>query len=50
MEKVENQVLSLEQKIENLKAQMEQAKEVFIKCSGAIEVLEAMQAEEQETE
>ena len=34
--------LTLEQRIESLKAQQEQAKEVFIKCSGAIEVLEQM--------
>lgn len=34
--------LTIEQRIESLKAQQEQAKEVFIKCTGAIEVLEAM--------
>jgi len=34
--------LTLEQRIEQLKAQQEQAKEVFIKCTGAIEVLEQM--------
>jgi len=34
--------LTIEQRIESLKAQQEQAKEVFIKCSGAIEVLEEM--------
>ncbi len=34
--------LTIEQRIESLKQQQEQAKEVFIKCTGAIEVLEAM--------
>jgi len=34
--------LTIEQRIESLKAQQEQAKEVFIKCSGAIEVLQEM--------
>mgnify|MGYP000076273039 CR=1 FL=1 len=34
--------LTIEQRIESLKAQQEQAKEVFIKCSGAIEVLKEM--------
>ncbi len=38
--------LTIEQRIESLKAQQEQAKEVFIKCTGAIEVLEAMLKEE----
>ena len=33
-------VLTLEQRIEQLKVQQEQAKEVFIKCQGAIETLE----------
>jgi len=36
------EVLTIEQRIEQLKAQQEQAKEVFVKCSGAIEVLESM--------
>jgi hypothetical protein len=36
------EVLTIEQRIEQLKAQQEQAKEVFIKCTGAIEVLEQM--------
>jgi len=40
MEKETKEVLTIEQKIEQLKAQQEQAKEVFIKCTGAIEVLE----------
>jgi cell fate (sporulation/competence/biofilm development) regulator YmcA (YheA/YmcA/DUF963 family) len=34
--------LTIEQRIEQLKAQQEQAKEVFMKCVGAIEVLEQM--------
>tara|TARA_R110002167_G_scaffold108426_3_gene276904 strand:+ start:155 stop:292 length:138 start_codon:yes stop_codon:yes gene_type:complete len=34
--------LTIEQRIEQLKTQQEQAKEVFIKCTGAIEVLEQM--------
>jgi hypothetical protein len=38
--------LTIEQRIEGLKAQQEQAKEVFIKCTGAIEVLEAMLKED----
>ena len=33
-------------KIESLKTQREQAKELFIKLQGAIEVLTAMQEEE----
>ena len=32
----------LKEKLENLKGQQEQAKEVFIKCQGAIEVLTEM--------
>ena len=38
----EKEPLTIEQRIEQLKAQQEQAKEVFVKCSGAIEVLEQM--------
>jgi hypothetical protein len=34
--------LTIEQRIEQLKARQEQAKEVFFKCTGAIEVLEQM--------
>lgn len=41
----EKKELTIEQRIEDLKAQQEQAKEVFIKCSGAIEVLEQMKAD-----
>jgi hypothetical protein len=36
----------LNEKISNLKAQQEQAKELFIKCQGAIELLEAMLEED----
>ena len=32
----------LQTKLDNLKAQQEQAKEVFVKCQGAIELVEAM--------
>ena len=39
------EVLTIEQRIEQLKKQQEQAKEVFVKCSGAIEVLEQMKEE-----
>ena len=38
----------LKEKIENLKSQQEQAKELFIKCQGAIEFLESMQEEEKD--
>ena len=38
----EKEPLTIEQRIEQLKAQQEQAKEGFVKCSGAIEVLEQM--------
>ena len=38
----EKEPLTIEQRIVLLKAQQEQAKEVFVKCSGAIEVLEQM--------
>ncbi len=40
--KEQKEELTIEQRIESLKQQQEQAKEVFIKCTGAIEVLEAM--------
>ena len=36
----------LNEKILNLKKQREQAKEMFVKCQGAIEVLEAMLKED----
>ena len=32
----------LKEKIENLRTQQEQAKEIFVKCQGAIEVLEGL--------
>jgi hypothetical protein len=41
----EKEQLTIEQRIEGLKAQQEQAKEVFIKCTGAIEMLEQMMSE-----
>ena len=33
---------TLEEKLENLKKQQEQAKEVFFKCQGANELLQSM--------
>tara|TARA_R100000781_G_scaffold886_4_gene1503 strand:+ start:4731 stop:4868 length:138 start_codon:yes stop_codon:yes gene_type:complete len=36
----------LNEKILNLKKKREQAKEIFVKCQGAIEVLEEMLEEE----
>jgi hypothetical protein len=39
---------ALEEKLENLKKQQEQAKEVFVKCQGAIELLESMLKEEKD--
>jgi len=38
----------LKDKLENLKKQQEQAREIFIKCQGAIEMLESMLDEEKE--
>ena len=32
----------LQAKLENLKGQQEQARELFVKCQGAIELVEAM--------
>ena len=37
----------LNERIENLKKQQEQAKEIFVKCQGAIEVLEGLLEEEE---
>ena len=37
----------LNEKIENLRKQQEQAKEIFVKCQGAIEVLEGLLEEEE---
>ena len=47
MEKVKEvkEELTIEQRIESLKQQQEQAKEVFLKCAGAIEVLELLKNE-----
>ena len=39
---------TLEEKLENLKKQQEQAKEVFVKCQGAIELLQSMIDENKE--
>ena len=44
----EKEPLTIEQRIEQLKAQQEQAKEVFVKCQGAIEVLEQIKQEERD--
>jgi len=38
--------MTIEERIKALRDQQEQAKEVFLKCAGAIEVLEAMLKEE----
>ena len=40
--------MQLKEKLENLKKQQEQARELFIKCQGAIELLESMEKESQE--
>ena len=40
----------LKEKIENLKNQQEQAKEMFVKCQGAIEMLEGMLKEKDKKE
>ena len=32
----------LKEKLENLKQQQEQAKEIFVKCQGAIELIQSM--------
>ena len=37
----------LDERIQNLKSQQEQAKELFVKCQGAIELLESMKEEEE---
>lgn len=42
--------MTIEERIKVLKEQQEQAREVFIKCSGAIEVLEGMLKEESSEE
>ena len=33
---------NLKEKLENLKKQQEQAKEIFVKCQGAIELIQSM--------
>jgi len=38
----------MKEKLENLKKQQEQAKEVFVKCQGAIELLQSMIDENKE--
>jgi len=38
----------LNKKLEDLKKQQEQAKEIFIKCQGAIELVQSMIDEEKE--
>ena len=38
----------LNKKLENLKQQQEQAKEIFIKCQGAIELIQSMLDEKKE--
>ena len=40
----------LKEKIENLRTQQEQAKEIFVMCQGAIEVLEGLLEDEEEAE
>ena len=39
----------LNKKLDNLKNQQEQAKELFIKCQGAIEFIQGMIDEEKDT-
>ena len=45
--KNEEKPLTIEQKIERLKAQQQQANELFFKCQGAIEVLTQMLSEKE---
>ena len=44
--KKEQKPFTLEERIEQLKAQQDQAKEIFVKCQGAVEVLEQMLKEQ----
>ena len=37
----------LKEKLENLKKQEEQAKEIFVKCQGAIELVQSMIEDEE---
>ena len=39
--------MDLEKKLENIKKQQEQAKELFVKCQGAIELLEILIKEQE---
>ncbi len=39
----------LNEKIESLKKQQEQAKELFVKCQGAIEMLESILKEKEDS-
>ena len=39
---------NLKEKLENLKKQQEQAKEIFVKCQGAIEFIQSILDEEKE--
>ena len=40
----------LKEKLENLKKQQEQAKEIFVKCKGAIELVQSMIEDENKEE
>jgi len=40
----------LKEKLENLQKQQEQAKEIFVKCQGAIEMIQSMIDEEENKE
>mgnify|MGYP003139652903 CR=1 FL=1 len=40
--------MDLEEKLENLKKQQEQAKEIFVKCQGAIEFIQSILDEKKE--
>ena len=40
----------LKEKLESLKKQQEQAKEIFVKCQGAIEMIQSMIDEEENKE
>ena len=39
---------NFKEKLENLKKQQEQAKEIFVKCQGAIELVQSMIEENKE--
>ena len=41
---------NLKEKLENLKKQQEQAKEIFVKCQGAIELVQSMIEDENKEE